>query len=124
MRNAGAAVKTASGNGSGPVSSSELSPKARQIERKLHQTIKRISEDFQGRWHFNTSVAAIMEFVNQLYAAEDEIGSGKFPPALLADVQRRLVLLLAPFAPYLAAELWEVLGETKKFAPHLQISRW
>jgi leucyl-tRNA synthetase len=56
-------------------------------------------------------VAAIMEFVNQLYAAEDEISSGKFPAALLADVQRRLVLLLAPFAPYLAAELWEVLGE-------------
>jgi leucyl-tRNA synthetase len=111
MRNAGAAGKTSSGNGAGPAKSSELSPKARQIERKLHQTIKRISQDFQGRWHFNTSVAAIMEFVNQLYAAEDEISASKFPPALLADVQRRLVLLLAPFAPYLAAELWEVLGE-------------
>jgi leucyl-tRNA synthetase len=112
MRNAGAAGKSSAGNGAGGASSSGLSPKARQIERKLHQTIKRISEDFQGRWHFNTSVAAIMEFVNQLYAAEDEISSGNFPAALLADVQRRLVLLLAPFAPYLAAELWEVLGET------------
>ncbi|HEY4676904.1 MAG TPA: leucine--tRNA ligase, partial [Candidatus Angelobacter sp.] len=111
MRNAGAADKTSSGNGTGAAASTELSPKARQIERKLHQTIKRISEDFQGRWHFNTSVAAIMEFVNQLYAAEDEISSGKFPPALLADVQRKLVLLMAPFAPYVAAELWEVLGE-------------
>ncbi len=112
MRNAGTAGKNSSGNGTGPGASGELSPKARQIERKLHQTIKRISQDFQGRWHFNTSVAAIMEFVNQLYAAEDEISSGKFPPALLADVQRKLVLLMAPFAPYLAAELWEVLGET------------
>jgi leucyl-tRNA synthetase len=111
MRNAGSAGKSQSGNGAGPGRASELTPKARQIERKLHQTIKRVSEDFQGRWHFNTSVAAIMEFVNQIYAAEDEIGSGKFPPALLADVQRSLVLLLAPFAPYLAAELWEVLGE-------------
>jgi leucyl-tRNA synthetase len=112
MRNAGSAGKSQTGNGAGPAAqASGLSPKARQIERKLHQTIKRISEDFQGRWHFNTSVAAIMEFVNQLYSAEDEIGSGKFPPALLADVQRRLVLLLAPFAPYVAAELWEVLGE-------------
>ncbi|HEV7522770.1 MAG TPA: leucine--tRNA ligase, partial [Candidatus Angelobacter sp.] len=113
MRNAGAAGHAPSGNGARPVSPSELSPKARQIERKLHQTIKRISEDFRGRWHFNTSVAAIMEFVNQLYAAEDEISSGRFPPALLADVQRKLVLLLAPFAPYVAAELWEVLGETE-----------
>ncbi|HWS16403.1 MAG TPA: leucine--tRNA ligase, partial [Candidatus Elarobacter sp.] len=110
MRNAGAAGKASSGNGA---RSLELSSKARQIERKLHQTIKRISEDFQGRWHFNTSVAAIMEFVNQLYGAEDEISSGKFPATLLADVQRRLVLLIAPFAPYLAAELWEVLGETE-----------
>ncbi|HEY5030119.1 MAG TPA: class I tRNA ligase family protein, partial [Candidatus Angelobacter sp.] len=110
MRNAGATDKPASGNGA---RSPELSPKARQIERKLHQTIKRISQDFQGRWHFNTSVAAIMEFVNQLYGAEDEISSGKFPAGLLADVQRRLALLIAPFAPYLAAELWEVLGETE-----------
>jgi leucyl-tRNA synthetase len=119
MRNAAAAGKSQSGNGtSAAAASAEPSPKARQIERKLHQTIKRISEDFQGRWHFNTSVAAIMEFVNQLYGAEDEVRSGKFPAALLADVQRRLVLLLAPFAPYLAAELWEVLGETENLLRH------
>jgi leucyl-tRNA synthetase len=91
--------------------SAELSPKTRQIQRKLHQTIKRVTEDFQGRWHFNTSIAAVMEFVNQLYAAEDEIVAGRIPAALLADIQRGLVLLLAPFAPYLAAELWETLGE-------------
>ena len=109
MRNA-AARQTQSRNG-GPAAA-ELSPKARQAQRKLHQTVKRVSEDFQGRWHFNTSVAAIMELVNEIYGAEDEIVSGKFPPALLADIQRRLVLLLAPFAPYLAAELWEAIGES------------
>jgi leucyl-tRNA synthetase len=112
MRNAEAA-RSSQGKDAVRPASSELSPKSRQIERKLHQTIKRVTEDFQGRWHFNTSVAAIMEFVNQLYGAEDEISSGKFPRGLLADVQRRLVLLMAPFAPYLAAELWEVLGETE-----------
>jgi leucyl-tRNA synthetase len=53
-----------------------------------------------------------MEFVNELYGAEDEIAAGKFPPELLADVQRKLVLLLEPFAPYLACELWEMLGES------------
>ena len=83
---------------------------ARQIQRKLHQTIKRVSDDFQGRWHFNTSVAAIMELVNALYAAEDKDGQG-LPPAVLLDAQRNLALLLAPFAPYLAHELWEMLGE-------------
>jgi leucyl-tRNA synthetase len=71
-----------------------------------------VSDDFQGRWHFNTSVAAIMELVNALYAAEDKEGAANgLPPAVLMDVQRNLVLLLAPFAPYLAHELWEMLGE-------------
>jgi leucyl-tRNA synthetase len=89
----------------------DLSPRVRQVQRKLHQTIKRVTDDFQGRWHFNTSVAAIMELVNALYGAEEEISSGKFPAHILADTQRKLVLLLAPFAPYIAAELWEMLGE-------------
>jgi leucyl-tRNA synthetase len=90
---------------------SALSPAARQIQRKLHQTIKRVSDDFQGRWHFNTCISAIMELVNQLYGAEEAIAQNAVPAALVAEVQRSLVLLLAPFAPYLANELWETLGE-------------
>jgi leucyl-tRNA synthetase len=92
----------------------DLSPEARQIQRKLHQTIKRVTDDFKGRWHFNTCVAAIMELVNELYAAEDAGAhnpSAALPVPLLADVQRTLVLLLAPLAPYVAHELWESLGE-------------
>src|SRR6266496_1681492 len=100
----------------------KFSTEARAVQRKLHQTIKRVSDDFQGRWHFNTCIAAIMELVNELYAAETNAGEGPvrlrsgqaratLPIPLLADVQRKLVLLLAPFAPYLAHELWEMLGE-------------
>src|SRR5262249_33260476 len=85
----------------------EITPRLRGVQRKLHQTIKRITDDFDGRWHFNTSIAAIMELVNELYAAEGELAAS----SLLAEVQRTLVLLLAPFAPYLAHELWETLGE-------------
>ena len=88
-----------------------LSPQARQIQRKLHQTIKRVSDDFQGRWHFNTCISAIMELVNVLYDMEDAIAQNAIPPQFMAEVQRSLVLLLAPFAPYLAHELWEMLGE-------------
>ena len=96
--------------------STPLSPEARQIQRKLHQTIKRVSDDFQGRWHFNTSIAAIMELVNELYAVEGHVAAGdspakSVPGSLLADAQRTLALLLAPFAPYLAHEIWEMLGE-------------
>ena len=83
------------------------------IQRKLHQTIRMITEDFAGRWHFNTCIAAIMELVNVLVAAEPAITAGEVPDAVLADAMRSLVLLLAPFAPYLAFELWEQLGEQR-----------
>jgi leucyl-tRNA synthetase len=102
----------------------ELPSEARALQRKLHQTIKRVSDDFQGRWHFNTCIAAIMELMNAMYAMEDHVARtcpersrtgpsapAVFPIPLLAEVQRTLVLLLAPFAPYLAHELWEMLGE-------------
>ena len=89
-----------------------LSPQARAIQRKLHQTIKRVSDDFHGRWHFNTCIAAIMELVNEIYGAEEAIAGGRVPRPLIADVQRDIALLLAPMAPYLAHELWEMTGET------------
>jgi leucyl-tRNA synthetase len=80
------------------------------LQRKLHQTIKKITEDFGGRWHFNTCIAAIMELVNALTAAEPAIAAGEVPDAVMAAILRDLVLLLAPFAPYLACELWEQIG--------------
>ena len=95
-----------------PLQGVSLPPEARSIQRKLHQTIKRVSDDFQGRWHFNTCIAAIMELVNEIYGAEEAIVGGRVPAALIADVQRNIALLLAPMAPYLAHELWEMTGET------------
>jgi leucyl-tRNA synthetase len=114
LRNAGAG-KSATGAGEAAESATlslPLSPEARAIQRELHQTIKRVSNDFQGRWHFNTCIAAIMELMNEVYGAEEAIASGKIPGALIAEVQRDVALLLAPMAPYMAHELWEMTGET------------
>ena len=107
----------------------DLTPNARAVLRKLHQTIARISEDFKGRWHFNTSVAALMELLNTCTAAPElfRAGDDAAPAAFCAHVQRTFVLLLAPFAPYLAHELWETIGEKEnllkapwpKFDPEL-----
>jgi leucyl-tRNA synthetase len=83
----------------------------RDLLRKLHQTIAKITLDFEGRWHFNTCVAAIMEYVNELQAADTELAAGNVPAPVVRELLRTLVLLLAPFAPYIAAELWEELGE-------------
>ena len=92
----------------GSYSPADLSPEGRKLVRKLHQTTKKITEDFAGRWHFNTSVAALMELLNECTPAAF---SGPGGQALLAEVQRKFVLMMAPFAPYLAHELWEMLGE-------------
>jgi leucyl-tRNA synthetase len=82
-----------------------------KLLRKLHQTIAKITLDFEGRWHFNTCVAAIMELVNEIQAADAQLAAGEVPPPVMLELLRSLVLLLAPFAPHLVAELWEELGE-------------
>ncbi len=84
---------------------------ALKLLRKLHQTIAKITLDFEDRWHFNTCVAAIMELVNEIHAADAQLTAGEVPAPVVRELLRSLVLLLAPFAPYLAAELWEELGE-------------
>jgi len=76
------------------------------VLRKLHQIIERVTLDFDKRWHFNTSLAGIMELTNEIYARESELS-----PGVLAETLRKLVLLLNPFAPHLVEELWEALGE-------------
>ncbi|MFZ1086050.1 MAG: leucine--tRNA ligase [Terracidiphilus sp.] len=82
-----------------------------KLLRKLHQTIAKITLDFEGRWHFNTCVAAIMELVNEIQATDPQLAAGEVPAPAMRELLRSLVLLLAPFAPFIAAELWEELGE-------------
>jgi leucyl-tRNA synthetase len=78
----------------------------RKVLRKLHQTVKKITEDFETRWHFNTCIASIMELVNVLYAEEANISAAAMP-----EILEKLALLLAPFAPYVSQEIWEELGK-------------
>jgi len=103
-----------------PGQAGERSEAETKLLRKLHQTIAKITFDFEGRWHFNTSIAAIMELVNLLSFDELPIENGFagirpqtgwISPEATEEVYRVLPLLLAPFAPFLAAELWEALGE-------------
>ena len=85
----------------------ETNDSDKKLRRKLHQTLKKITEDFETRWHFNTSIAAVMELMNELYAEEARLSD-----AVLAEALEKLALILGPFAPYLAQELWEELGKT------------
>ena len=88
----------------------ETSAADQALLRKLHQTIAKITQDFDGRWHFNTSISSIMILVNEIAAQEAAIDAGEISPAVVAEVFRGLILLLAPFAPFFAAEMWERIG--------------
>ncbi len=94
----------------GEVDASAESEIALKLLRKLHQTIAKITQDFSGRWHFNTSIAAVMELVNEIVAAEPALDRGEVSIAAQASLFRSIVLMLAPFAPYFSAELWEQMG--------------
>jgi leucyl-tRNA synthetase len=86
----------------------EIAAEDRKILRKLHQTIRRITSDFEGRWHFNTDISAIHELVNLLYSLEGQISK-----PVLRETLETLAKLLSPFAPYLAQQLWEELGHSE-----------
>jgi Leucyl-tRNA synthetase len=81
-----------------------------QLLRRLHQTIAKMTLDFNGRWHFNTSIAAIMSLINEIVAAEPAMDAGEVSLAAVGEIFRNLILMLAPFAPFFAAEMWEEIG--------------
>ena len=95
-----------------PAAVAAQTPAGQALLRTLHQTVAKITEDFSGRWHFNTCIAAIMILVNELQSAEAAMDAGDVSPATVAELFPALVLLLAPFAPFVSAELWEQLGGT------------
>jgi leucyl-tRNA synthetase len=80
----------------------------RQALRKLHQSIQKITNDFDSRWHFNTSIASLMELLNELYSLESQLS-----PGAAHRICEEITMLLAPFAPYTAQELWSELGHEK-----------
>ena len=84
--------------------------KEKTLVRKAHQTLKRVTNDFEVRWHFNTSVALIMQLFNELHDAEPL--DADLNPAILKQVLEMLVLMLSPLAPHIAEELWQMLGHS------------
>ncbi len=82
--------------------------KEKRLLRKTHQTLERVTHDFEARWHVHTSVALIMELVNELSAHEPL--DARIGPGVLKHILEALVLMLAPITPHIAEEMWETLG--------------
>jgi leucyl-tRNA synthetase len=95
-----------------------MAPRVQNLRRLTHRTIKRVTDDIEREFQFNTAVAALMEFVNGLYkftAERDAIPQPDEAEAL-REAGQTLILLLAPFAPHAAEELWAMLGGTPSVA--------
>jgi leucyl-tRNA synthetase len=91
-------------------STNELTGCLLELHRKTHQTIKKVTEDIEQRYHFNTAIAAIMELVNTIYQTlEASDRGGNFWPVLRAAADA-MVVLLSPMAPHITEEIWRALG--------------
>ncbi|MCI0469653.1 MAG: leucine--tRNA ligase [Nitrospirae bacterium] len=78
-----------------------------RLLRKTHQTIKKVTQDIETDYHFNTAIAAMMELVNEMAAFNPE---NEEDMALFGFASKNLLLMLAPFAPHISEELWAMLG--------------
>ena len=92
------------------------SGEAKELRRKTHQTIKKVSEDVDGRFHFNTAIAAVMELVNAIYSFKSQQEN----PGVLREALETVVSLLNPFVPHICEELWLLLGHQQG----VELSGW
>ena len=82
----------------------------RSLLRKMHQTIKKVTEDIEGEFHFNTAISAVMELVNHVYSGVSKQKTTPYTKAVMKEVIHNMTLLLAPFVPHIAEEIWQILG--------------
>ncbi|MBD3426608.1 MAG: leucine--tRNA ligase [Candidatus Omnitrophica bacterium] len=81
-----------------------------ELLRKMHQTIKKVTDDIDGEFHFNTAISAVMELVNHVYSGISSKGASTYDRATLEELMRNLVQLLGPFVPHISEEIWQRLG--------------
>jgi len=85
----------------------------RVLHRKTHQTIRKVSRDLEGDFHFNTAISAVMELTNILFALTGPESKETPQPPLVRRAVEAILTLLFPMVPHLAAELWEATGHDR-----------
>ncbi len=86
------------------------------LRRKTHQTIRKVAQDIEDRFHFNTAISAVMELINALYAVKRPESSDKTALSVIRETLESTILLLAPIVPHITEELWQILGHTQSVA--------
>jgi len=85
----------------------------KDMYRALNLAVKKVTDDIDERFNFNTAISSIMELTNSLYHYKDNVASTEQNLPLVKEALDKLVLLLAPFAPHITEELWQVMGNSE-----------
>ena len=88
----------------------------KELRRRIHWTVKKVTEDIETRFHFNTAIAAIMELHNAVGSVAPEDLDRADGAALVKAALETEIVLLSPFVPHIASELWERLGHSEPLA--------
>lgn len=86
-----------------------LTPEEKNLRRAVHKSIRKVTEDIEERFHFNTAIASVMELLNTMQGASQDTPSHA---PVMKEALESVVLLLAPFVPHITEELWEAMGHT------------
>ncbi len=92
------------------VSEDGLNDSSRALHRKTHQTIRKVGNDIETRFHFNTAISAVMELTNLLFSATGEGAKEPADPAVVREAVIATITLLYPMTPHLCEELWQKIG--------------
>ncbi len=94
----------------------DMQPQDRQLHRKTHQTIQRVTSNIETNFHFNTAISGVMELVNQINASTGEESKKTVNTAVLRDSLQTVLLLLFPMVPHFCEELWQTTGHDQTMA--------
>ena len=81
-----------------------------ELNRKIHQTIKRVTENIEHNFHFNTAISSMMELFNVLSASTGKNQKTGADPVVIQEAVTTLLILLSPMVPHFTAEMWEIAG--------------
>lgn len=82
----------------------------KNLRRKTHQTIRKVTRDIEERFHFNTAISAVMELVNALYLVERPPKENTLALSVIRETIETIIVLMAPVVPHITEELWTLLG--------------